>query len=578
MNKIFRLFLFVFGLSGVICWCQGAKKTQEPVDVSISAHFDPDEIGIDQGVRYIIEVTNAFPSSFQLPAIPGLRKIGEQTYQSATSINGKFSQKTSLIFTFIPEKTGTISVPSFEITVAGESCIVPSSTLKVVEAPQKHIDDTNAQGGSKMIATLKPSEQDNVYVGQKIPSELSLILDNDLDLINNVTVKNLSKDVVSSSLSEQPYAQPYGPHKNLFSWKLYLTPIKEGLLEPQFEVNCPLHVVRTIGFFSVAEQIQEQLKTVSCSLIVHSLPEAPSSFTGGIGEFTLKTQKISSERALLGEPLTFSIEISGTGNFERLQAPTLKSDENWKCLAPETFYKGNEIEGTKTFKYVLIPQKTGEIEVPEVVFSYFSPKDQQYHKLRNDSKLLKVIVSRSTEAPLWASLETTQSTTKDDASKIAQDLAILTEDTIHYTTLRPWILEKKIWIIHWSLAALILCLYLLNLLRNRQTKRSPKKHRMNLEKERQRLLKILESGDLIACYKSAEEITQVEFSRKLGGYLDQKKAILWLQKQSVEEAHWLEKFYSEADDVIFGHKKLLKLYVTQQIDHLFQILKNIKKS
>ena len=73
----------------------------------------------------------------------------------------------------------------------------------------------------------------------------------------------------------------------------------------------------TIGFGIISQPRMEQVSVTSDqpTLEVKPLPPgAPAGFSGAVGQFKL-TSKVVPEKAALGEPVTWTLELSGTGNW-----------------------------------------------------------------------------------------------------------------------------------------------------------------------------------------------------------------------------------------------------------------------
>ena len=51
------------------------------------------------------------------PEIPGFRKRGQSTQSTTNIVNGQISSSQSVIMTYLPERQGTFTVPSFTMKV-----------------------------------------------------------------------------------------------------------------------------------------------------------------------------------------------------------------------------------------------------------------------------------------------------------------------------------------------------------------------------------------------------------------------------------------------------------------------------
>jgi hypothetical protein len=102
--------------------------------------------------------------------------------------------------------------------------------------------------------------------------------------------------------------------------------------------------------------------------------------------------------------------ISGRGNFDRVNAPTLENDRGWHTYPPSANFKADDdigISGTKSFELVLTPNEAKKA-VPPLIFSYFDPLKEGYVTLKGDK--MPVLVEGApltTATPAIASAATT---------------------------------------------------------------------------------------------------------------------------------------------------------------------------
>src|SRR5207237_1331375 len=93
-----------------------------------------------------------------------------------------------------------------------------------------------------------------------------------------------------------------------------------------------------------------------------------------------------------GDPITITSTISGRGNFDRLNAPTLEDERGWHKYPPSAKFKQDDdvgISGAKTFEMVLSPNEK-KPAIPPLVFSFFDPVKENYVTMRNDAIPIRV--------------------------------------------------------------------------------------------------------------------------------------------------------------------------------------------
>ena len=106
------------------------------------------------------------------------------------------------------------------------------------------------------------------------------------------------------------------------------------------------------------ERREVEIKSEPVALEVKPLPpNAPPSFSGAIGNFTMTTEA-KPKTVQVGDPITVTNTISGRGNFDRVNAPVIEDERGWHKYPPSSKFKQDDevgLSGTKTFEMVLSP-------------------------------------------------------------------------------------------------------------------------------------------------------------------------------------------------------------------------------
>src|SRR6266567_6241594 len=139
-------------------------------------------------------------------------------------------------------------------------------------------------------------------------------------------------------------------------------------------------------FGQVGERREVEINSEPVAFEVKPLPQnAPPSFSGAIGNFTMTTEA-KPKSVQVGDPITVTTTISGRGNFDRVSAPIAEDEHGWHKYPPSSKFKQDDevgISGTKTFETVFSPNEKKQ-SMPLMAFSYFDPVKEQYVTLRSD--------------------------------------------------------------------------------------------------------------------------------------------------------------------------------------------------
>ncbi|MEJ7810940.1 MAG: BatD family protein [Gemmatimonadaceae bacterium] len=146
------------------------------------------------------------------------------------------------------------------------------------------------------------------------------------------------------------------------------------------------------SFFSREESYD--LRSDSAFLVAVEPPVAnrPAGFTGAVGQLRASA-KLDAAGARVGNPFSVVVTIAGTGNVKLLPRPELRVP--WASAVP-----GDErvvldrsplvIGGSKSFEWLLTPERSGVLVLPPVRYPYFSPQTERYEIAQTAPETLTV--------------------------------------------------------------------------------------------------------------------------------------------------------------------------------------------
>ena len=114
---------------------------------------------------------------------------------------------------------------------------------------------------------------------------------------------------------------------------------------------------------------------------VQPLPAGPSGFAGAVGQMKL-TARVEPAQLRLGEAATLTVTLAGRGNVQGVAEPQVPAPAGLKIFPPqqqgEENVVGTAVQGSRTWSWVIVPERTGRtaLRVPEI--SYFDPQMGQY--------------------------------------------------------------------------------------------------------------------------------------------------------------------------------------------------------
>lgn len=374
-------------------------------------------------------LTNGRGSGIQAPQVDGCKLLsprpGVSTMQSVEIINGHQTSTTTedYTYTYRAEKEGTYTIPVASIQADGKSYQTQTAQFKVLP-PDKNASRQQNQGGyGYQGATIdNPSSQDNAsigkddifvrvilnkshaYEGEAI--ECTLKLYTKFERINSFMVT--SPPTYDGFLIEELNTQASLNEVEHYNGQNYITAVlKKCIIYPQksgkLTINSGKYDLSVVqlervsnGFFISARPVEKsvQLQPFTQSVEISALPQpAPAGFDGAVGHFKFES-RMSSTELRTGEAASLEYIITGTGNIKYLKAPRPVIPTEFEQYTPKveenTRVVGNNMTGTVTAEYTIVPQSVGEFRIPSQKFSYFDVSAKEYVTLEAQEYTLKV--------------------------------------------------------------------------------------------------------------------------------------------------------------------------------------------
>lgn len=147
----------------------------------------------------------------------------------------------------------------------------------------------------------------------------------------------------------------------------------------------------SVTFFSR----QAPVSSNRAKVLVKTLPkDKPENFDNSVGDFNLNVKVDKSKAIEINKPFNVQIKVSGKGNLKSVKVPKILESSEYSVFKPKvvTKYeiKNDKFTGFVSHEYVVIPRKTGDIELKIEPFVFFNPDKNDYIELKADSDDLKI--------------------------------------------------------------------------------------------------------------------------------------------------------------------------------------------
>jgi hypothetical protein len=135
-------------------------------------------------------------------------------------------------------------------------------------------------------------------------------------------------------------------------------------------------------FFGGARVVTQSAMAQPLRMEVQALPPgAPPEFTGSVGQYSI-TATADKSSVPAGEAVTLTITVRGNGQPKSITRPALPDLSGFEVFDPEeagsTNLQGGTLWTTKTFKYVVLPQRPGAYSLEGIAFPHFDPARNAY--------------------------------------------------------------------------------------------------------------------------------------------------------------------------------------------------------
>jgi len=369
----------------------------------------------------------------QIPTVDGLEfsHVGQST--NLQFINGVMSGGVTHSYRVVPQREGTFTISEIQV-VAGKSTVKTNSlTLRVRNSSILPLPPTSskmappASSGSSftnstasaisseaaMIELVYPRR--DFYVGELAPADLKVHLHPELQ-IEGVSHPTLSGTAFTvSKLADQPEQTQeiiHGVRYTVLTWHTAVAAVKTGEHPLGAQIECVILVREPLrhrsrsgnspfddffsdGFLNRVQQKRIILRSQDSTVKILPLPaeNRPPDFSGAIGRFQVSASAVPME-VTAGDPVTFKLTLSGTGNFDRVRAPELSKSRNLKTYAPSAKFEPSDetgYVGQKIFEQVIVPQNTEINQIPGLPFSFFDPENRKYATITSAAVPLRVL-------------------------------------------------------------------------------------------------------------------------------------------------------------------------------------------
>lgn len=418
------------------------------------------EVGEQFQVQFSV---NAKASNFIAPELKDFNLLmgpssSQQSYVSYDG-SGKVSQvfTQSYVYVFEALKPGKFMVGPAEVTVGSKKYKSNSFTIEVIKGAgggstgnqqqQQQQSSSSASNehvtGTDEVFIRLLIDKKSVYQGEYLTASVKLYTK-----LGISSVGRISPSLSGFFTQEVDIPQPSLVKENVNGQIYHTAVLKKVILIPQRSgslkidgISMDCIVQRTVksrsrGFFDdfFGPDVQEQkvtLKTLPVSINVKPLPaNKPESFNGAVGKFSFNAT-IDKNSVKTNDAITLKLTVNGSGNMKLIESPKVTFPTDFDTYDPKisqaTAAQSGDVNGSKTFEYLVIPRNAGSYKIPAINFTYFDPSAGQYKTITSHDLDIEVAKGDNMES---ATVVTGLS--KEDVKFIGKDILFIKTDSFDF--------------------------------------------------------------------------------------------------------------------------------------------------
>ena len=359
--------------------------------------------------------------SFRPPAFTDFLVLaGPNQSTNMQFINGVVSSSVSYTYVLQPRSEGKFTIAPAAIEYNGKQLQTQPVGVEVVKGAAR----PNGPAGQSAAPDIARQIADNLYV--QVTVDKSRVVKGEqlvvtYRLYNRVNLVNIGIGKVPALTGfftedlEVPKQIQFS--NEVVNGKAFqVAVLKKAALFPQqsgpleidpLEANCVVQVQTkkrsnnvfdqffNDPFFGNVSNVEYKAASKPVKITVAPLPDAnvPADFRGAVGKYAMEAW-LDRSRTRANDPVTLRVKISGRGNLKLLQPPNLTVTPDIEQYDPKisdaVSKEGDQIAGSRTFEYLLVPRRPGDQKISSFPFSYYDIEKKNYVTFRSPEFILTV--------------------------------------------------------------------------------------------------------------------------------------------------------------------------------------------
>jgi hypothetical protein len=379
-------------------------------DIQVEAYVNSTNVRKGQQFKYTIEISGSDANNVKqpdLPKIPNVKNRGVSTSSSSqvSIVNGKMTQSVTKQYNYslIATKEGKILIPPVNVRFKGKNHTTSAIKVNVSNKTAPSANRSNNRRSNQSSRSQSGSTdnfEENLFINVDYPKGKTFYEGEAIpfryQLFKRYNVANLSfeereaaNDIWIDKRYEAERADFRPVNKNGMRYDVLdlrteiIRPNKSGtIVIPEVAMNVDV-VLRSRSFFDFDRTQSYVITSDPIKIKVKPLPNTTSpDYTGAIGNYNIDAT-VNKTDLKAGDSFTYTLKITGNGNFQYFESPTLPDNPHFRFMEPEkkivvdNSARGS-LNGSLELKYLVIPREEGKHKLPAINFTYFNTKTKSY--------------------------------------------------------------------------------------------------------------------------------------------------------------------------------------------------------
>ncbi len=367
---------------------------ESPITASVNkSDFSTDELVI---LTVVVVDDSALQPRPILPPLDGLAVVDLDIATDVSTVSGKIRTAVTYTYRLQPRRTGLLIIPAVRVKIDEQSFQAAPVSIRVSQGAPPAPSTGNAVQPADITPPAALTGQDffvestvdkpRPYLGQQVTYTFRFY--------QAIQLYRQPQYEGPLFIGFETMGMPVQEYNIEFDGRTYLITEIRTALFPKEAGKVTIGPARLMFPGNIYEEPLE-LYTEPIIMETQTLPgNVPPGFGGAVGQYEIQSW-FSPQVAIINQPSSFFIAISGTGNVQALPEPVWPDLEGWRTYdsltSLTTDMKDSLMTGTRVYERMVVPDRTGEFTIPPATLIFFDPLAAEYRTVSTEPISVKVI-------------------------------------------------------------------------------------------------------------------------------------------------------------------------------------------